>query len=145
MNELLSPFAVRVLSIKRSASAAKCSAHKRKKGALVLTGHGPRRNTVIGCTAMSDETVILQFNGSWIHVHIRSSMIHMVTEEFENIQTWAAKNNLKIHPNKTKEMLIFRRRTSRAKYSSEPIIFGAERVEALRVLGVTLTLPWVIT
>ena len=30
------------------------------------------------------------------------------------------------------------RRTSRANYSSEPIIPGAERVEALRVLGVTL-------
>src|SRR6218665_3155692 len=53
-------------------------------------------------------------------------------------ETWAAKNNLKIHPNKTKEMLIFRRRTSRAKYSSEPIIPGAERVETLRVLKVTL-------
>src|SRR6218665_1301082 len=72
------------------------------------------------------------------YVLVGSSMIHTVTEEFENIQTWAAKNNLKIHPNKTKEMLIFRRRTSRAKYSSEPIIPGAERVDALRVLGVTL-------
>jgi len=57
--------------------------------------------------------------------------------EFNNIQSWAAKNNLKIHPSKTKE-IIFSRRRSKVQYPSEPFIPGAERVDALRVLGVIL-------
>src|SRR6218665_1716602 len=63
----------------------------------------------------SDNSIIKYTDNTYFFVS--SFIIHTVTEEFENIQTWAAKNNLKIHPNKTKEMLIFRRRTSRAKYS----------------------------
>src|SRR6218665_869837 len=62
-------------------------------------------------------------------------MVHTVTDEFNNIQSWAAKNNLKIHPSKTKEIIFYRRR-SNVQYPSEPFIPGAERVDALRVLGV---------
>jgi len=60
-------------------------------------------------------------------------------EEFDNIKSLAAKNNLKIHPNKTKEIIFYRRRFNRAQCSSEPLISGVERVDALRVLGVILT------
>src|SRR6218665_3603068 len=69
---------------------------------------------------------------------IGSSMIHTATEEFENIQSWAAKNNLKIHPSKTKEMIVIGRKKSVRLPSSKQIIPGAVRVDTLRVLGVTL-------
>src|SRR6218665_3528104 len=69
------------------------------------------------------------------YVLVGSAMVHTVKEEFENIKSWAAKNNFKIHPNKTKEIIFYRRRYDRAQCSSEPFIFGAERVDALLVLG----------
>src|SRR6218665_171420 len=75
--------------------------------------------------------------GDDTYVLVGSAMVHTVTDEFNNIQSWAAKNNLKIHPSKTKE-IIFSRRHSKVQYPSEPFIPGAERVDALRVLGVIL-------
>src|SRR6218665_5504 len=71
------------------------------------------------------------------YVLVGSAMAHTVTDESNNIQSWAAKNNLKIHPRKTKE-IIFSRRRSKGQYPSEPFIRGAERVDALRVVGVIL-------
>jgi len=67
-------------------------------------------------------------------------MVHTIKEEFDNIKSWATKNNLKIHPNKSKEIIFYRRHYDRAQCSSEPLISGAERVDALRVLEVILTL-----
>ena len=72
------------------------------------------------------------------YVLVGSAMVHTVKEEFD-IKSWAAKNNLKTHPNKTKEIILYRRRHDRAQCSSVPLISGAERVDALRVLGVILT------
>src|SRR6218665_1098537 len=43
------------------------------------------------------------------YVLVGSAMVHTVTDEFNNIQSWAAKNNLKIHPSKTKEIIFSRR------------------------------------
>src|SRR6218665_2344731 len=59
--------------------------------------------------------------------------------EFGNIQAWAMRNNHQINANKTKEMIIFRRRSKSVTYPPEPLIPGAERVTALRVLGVVLS------
>src|SRR6218665_2825284 len=73
------------------------------------------------------------------YVLVGTAMVHTVKEEFDNIRSWAVKNNLKIHPNKTKEIIFYRRRYDRAQCSSELLISGAERVDALRVLGVILT------
>src|SRR6218665_586564 len=73
------------------------------------------------------------------YVLVGSAMVHTVKEEFDNIKSWAAENNLKIHPNKTKEIIFYRPRYDRAQCSSEPLISGAERVDVLRVLGVILT------
>src|SRR6218665_3253087 len=47
--------------------------------------------------------------------------------------------NLQINANKSKEMIIFRRQSKSVTYSPEPLIPGAERVTALRVLGVVLS------
>src|SRR6218665_635937 len=44
----------------------------------------------------------------------------------------------KIHPSKTKEMIVIDRRSTRAQPPADPITPGAERVEQLRVLGVLL-------
>src|SRR6218665_3273318 len=70
---------------------------------------------------------------------IGSSMIHTAIEEYDNIRSWALKNNLKIHPSKTKEIIVVgRRRATRVNPPAEPIIPGAELVELLKVLGVLL-------
>src|SRR6218665_2226028 len=70
---------------------------------------------------------------------IGSSMLHTAVEElFDNIKSWALKNNLKIHPSKTKEMIVVGLRSTRTQPPAEPIIPGAKRVEQLRVLGVLL-------
>src|SRR6218665_573257 len=60
-------------------------------------------------------------------------MIHTTIEEFDNIQSWAAKNNMKIHPSKTTEMIVIGRRKSVLLPSSKQIIPGAECVDTLRV------------
>ena len=70
---------------------------------------------------------------------IGSLMIHTAIEEYDNISSWALKHNLKIHPWKTKEMIVVgRRRSTRVQPPAELIIPGAERVELLKVLGVLL-------
>jgi len=79
-------------------------------------------------TMYADDTYLL----------IGSSMIHTATEEFDNIQSWTAKNNLKIHPSKTKEMVVIGRKKSVLLPSRKQIIPEAKRVDTLRVLGVTL-------
>src|SRR6218665_1815771 len=73
------------------------------------------------------------------YLTIGSSNIHTTAEEFGNIQAWAMRNNLQINSNKTKEMIIFRRRSKSMIYPPEPLIPGAERVTALRVLGVVIS------
>src|SRR6218665_1210474 len=69
---------------------------------------------------------------------IGSSNIHTTAETFGNIQALAMKNNLQINANKTKEMIIFRRRPKSVTYPPEPLIPGAERVTASRVQGVVI-------
>ena len=45
------------------------------------------------------------------YVLVGSAMFHLVTDEFNNVEPWAANNSLKIHPSKTKEILFSRRRS----------------------------------
>src|SRR6218665_227683 len=45
-------------------------------------------------------------------------------------------NNIKIHPSKTKELIVTRARSRTARVPSQSLIDGAERVTSLRVLGV---------
>src|SRR6218665_461314 len=47
-------------------------------------------------------------------------------------------NNMKIHPYKTKELIVTRARSRTARVPSMPLIDGAERLTSLRVLGVLL-------
>src|SRR6218665_491302 len=65
--------------------------------------------------------------------------IGTVIKDFSNIQAWASRNNLRIHPNKTKEMIVYRRRSKCVNRPAHPLIPGAERVDSLRVLGVVVT------
>src|SRR6218665_382450 len=55
---------------------------------------------------------------------IGSSNIHTTAEEFGNIQALAMKNNLQINANKTKEMIIFRRRSKSVTYPRTPDPWG---------------------
>jgi len=45
------------------------------------------------------------------YLMVGSNNIGTAAEEFGNIQSWAARNNLRINSNKTKELIIFRRRS----------------------------------
>src|SRR6218665_647282 len=80
-------------------------------------------------TTYADDTYLL----------IGSNNIGTAAEEFRNIQSWAARNNLRINSNKTKELIIFRRGSKSVTYPAKPLIPGAERVTALQVLGVVIS------
>src|SRR6218665_3455065 len=68
---------------------------------------------------------------------VASRYINTDQEEFDNISQWAERNNLKLNASKTKELIIFRRR-SKALGPKDPIVKGAERVTTMRVLGVII-------
>ena len=70
-------------------------------------------------TKYSDDTYLM----------IGSSNIHTTAEEFDNIQTWAMRNNLQINANKTTIQIG----------DLSPRTPGAERVTASRVLGVVIS------
>src|SRR6218665_1432790 len=67
---------------------------------------------------------------------IGSQNINTAAEEFSNITTWAAKNNLRLNHTKTKEMIIRKRGTAKL---VPAIIPGAIRVESLCIVGVTIS------
>src|SRR6218665_2919970 len=69
---------------------------------------------------------------------VGSRHISTAQEEFENISRWADLSNLKLNATKTKELIVFRRRSSVAFDHPEPFIRGEERVATMRVLGVVV-------
>src|SRR6218665_1560247 len=56
-----------------------------------------------------------------------------------NIQSWARGTIFASNSNKTKELIIFRRRSKSVTYPAEPLVPVAERVTSLRVLGVVIS------
>src|SRR6218665_372384 len=79
-------------------------------------------------TKIADDTYLL----------VGSRSIGTLVEEFDNIKKWAENNNMKIHPSKTKELIVSRARSTTTQVPLQPFIEGAERVTTLRVLGVIL-------
>ena len=75
-----------------------------------------------------------------MYLMVGSRNIGTIVDEFGNIQTWATRNNLRIHLNKTKEMT--RRLSYCDNLPAHPLIPGAGRVDSLRVLGVVVTSHW---
>src|SRR6218665_1351977 len=69
---------------------------------------------------------------------VGSTSIGTLVDEFDNIKKWAENNNMKIHPSKTKGLIVSRARSRTTQVPSQPFIEGAERVTTLRVLGVIL-------
>ena len=57
--------------------------------------------------------------------------------ELENIKTWAVSNNLKLNTSKTVE-IVFSKPRSRTVFNSPPSIPGIQRVEFVKILGVTI-------
>ena len=68
---------------------------------------------------------------------VGSSQLHTALEEFEHITVWATKNKLQLNASKTKEIVFFKKR-NRTKETIPQVIPGAERVETIKILGVTL-------
>jgi len=64
--------------------------------------------------------------------------IQSAAAEFDNISRWAAANNLRLNPLKTKELIVRRKRTKLSSIPELPFIQGATRVTSLRVLGTTI-------
>ena len=67
---------------------------------------------------------------------IPASKRDTIGEELASISAWATKNNLKLNPTKSKEMIVMRR-SRRA--DLPPPYPGIERVDSLVVLGVTIS------
>jgi len=57
-----------------------------------------------------------------------------VHEELQHVADWAAYNNLRLNASKSREMLVMRRGC----VESPPALEGVERVESMKILGVTL-------
>ena len=57
--------------------------------------------------------------------------------ELENIKTWAVRNNLKLNTSKTVE-IVFSKPRSRTLFNPPPPIPGIQRVEFVKILGVTI-------
>src|SRR6218665_482002 len=72
------------------------------------------------------------------YLMVGSRHISTAQEEFENISRWAELNNLKLNAIKTKELIVFRRRSSVAFDHPVPFIRGAERIATMRVLGMVV-------
>ena len=75
---------------------------------------------------------------------IGSKNVNNAAEEFSNITTWAVKNNLRLNHTKTKEMIIWKRGTSKL---VPAIIPGTIRVESLCIPELPLVpiLKWTNT
>ena len=56
-----------------------------------------------------------------------------VCEELRSVSDWATSNNLKLNANKSREMLIMRR----GSVEQPPLLDGVQRVESMKILGVT--------
>jgi len=66
---------------------------------------------------------------------VGSNNLSTATEEFDHILNWAGANNLRLNPQKTKELIVFKSAHRRVMSPSNPIIQGAVRVTTLRVLN----------
>jgi hypothetical protein len=84
------------------------------------------RNSANFLNKYADDTYLL----------IGSSHLQTAIGEYENISTWARMNNLRLNKSKTREMVIMRR--GRKGIFVPQVIPEAERVDAIKVLGITL-------
>src|SRR6218665_1341157 len=69
---------------------------------------------------------------------VGATYIQSAAAEFDNISRWAAANNLRLNPLKTKELIVRRKRTKLSSIPELPFIQGATRVTSIRVLGTTI-------
>ena len=72
---------------------------------------------------------------------VPASNCHTTTEEFENITHWSDYYNIKLNPNKCKEMIIFSKNRSQRHLLPQPCsaIHGITRVKSLTILGITIS------
>jgi hypothetical protein len=73
-----------------------------------------------------------------------ASHLHTTEEELANVETWAARNNLMLNRNKSKEIIFFPHRT-KTQIADIPLIAGIERVRDLKCLGITLSSNFLFT
>ena len=55
-----------------------------------------------------------------------------------HIKAWAAVNSLQLNPHKTRELIVYRRKSGTSA-PLDPFLPGAARVTSMRVLGVVLS------
>jgi len=69
---------------------------------------------------------------------IPASNVDSWSAEFNNIETWARKNNLTLNRSKSKEIVFIDRKRKR-ETAPPPEMTGIVRVTSLKILGVTVT------
>ncbi|MFZ2537385.1 MAG: reverse transcriptase family protein, partial [Oscillospiraceae bacterium] len=90
----------------------------------------------------SDLHPVTQFNkfskyADDVDLIVPSFNSHSIEAEFDNINSWAELNNLKLNKSKTKELIIYKSKNSRNSNVNSPLeIPGVERVTNLKILGV---------
>ena len=63
---------------------------------------------------------------------------HICADEIANVKTWAANNNLTLNRRKSVEIVFVAPRSRRAVLIPPPALDGFQRVEAIKMLGVTI-------
>jgi hypothetical protein len=70
---------------------------------------------------------------------VPSSNTKTIPSELSHIEKWAGDHNLLLNSKKTKEMVVYRQGGNWRKVVLPPVFPGIERVDQIKVLGVTLT------
>jgi len=70
---------------------------------------------------------------------IGSRNISTATVESSHVSKWAANNNLRLNPLKTRKLIVFRTPRRKPDALTPPIISGVERVTSLWVFGVVIS------
>ena len=82
------------------------------------------------------ENSLMKYAGD-TYLLIGSSNIDTLAMQFDHVKKRAAANNLRLNPSKTRELIIYRKRSGFDPLG-DPILSGATRVGSLRVLGVVV-------
>jgi len=86
---------------------------------------------------LHDFNVMLKYADD-TYLIVGSNNISTATAELDHVSIWAKENNLCLNSSKTREMIVFKRGRSRIPLPPR-IVPGAERVDSIRVLGVTIS------
>src|SRR6218665_1738912 len=113
--------------------ALPASCHDINASVVQGSGFGPTAfNVNASDLQMLDQSNKLAKYAGDTYLIVGASRRSTIVAELNHISTWAARNNLRLNANKSREMLIWRS----SSFELPPTIAGVERVTSMKILGV---------